>query len=56
MPRLEPIPEEEYNGKFQVRCDYETYLAWREFAEDYYNYEHALSKLLERADEYSGWG
>lgn len=47
----EPTPEDDFSGQLRIRCDYETYLAFWTFAENYYTYEAALADLLRAADE-----
>lgn len=56
MPASEPTDEDSYGGYIQIRADYETYLEWWEFAQDYYTHEHALKELLEEHQEDRAWG
>lgn len=47
----DPVHREDFSGQVRIRCDYETYLAFRSFAEQYYSYEDALKDLLRVADD-----
>lgn len=47
----EPTPEEDFSGRVQIRCDYDTYREFHALADNYYTYQHALEDLLRVAEE-----
>lgn len=48
---MPPVDEDEFTGTLQVRCDYQTYLAFYRLSDRYYNYEDALRDMMRVVDE-----